>query len=207
MKRGRRLWLLWCTALAMAACTGTYDVEPHEHCRQAGYSIAARLQACTQDGDFANAAYERFNEEYTCIGDSADPELYKCAAQLNAVSCEQVDVWRDDLNRWLSETPVCHEVFGGFAPSQSDLAACSDLTQAVAPKMAVCGTSAPDIAALSVKVQLTLAQTGCAAATSTVVDACKSELAALLCTDNATPDDALSWVALAPSCGSMLVKP
>jgi hypothetical protein len=190
-------------ALGALACAGRYEVESGEHCRQAGYSIAARIQACTQDDDRANAAYERFADDYTCSGDPARDESYGCAIDLNAVTCEQVAAWGDDLDRFIAGTPRCHTVLGGWSGG-STATSCTPLAAALAPKIAACGQSTANLPDLVASVQKTLDLTGCVSAS---VESCKQELEALACSAAATPTDPLVWAGLAPACEALRVKP
>ncbi|MBI3203674.1 MAG: hypothetical protein HYZ29_19200 [Myxococcales bacterium] len=192
-------------ALGLFGCGGLYDVESGEHCRQAGYSIAARIQACTQDDDRANQAYERFSDRYTCSGDPSSDASYGCAIDLNAVTCEEVAQWGDDLDRFIAETPSCHTVLGGWSGGGlPNAAGCTPLAAALAPKVATCGQSSTNLPELVSSVQKALETTGCV---SGPTDDCMKELEALACSASTAPADPLSWAGLAPACDALRVKP
>lgn len=99
--------------LLLAACAST--LEPDDFCTEAGFAIAARTQDCTGDIALAEARYEAFAEAYTCV--EVDPsdtagvvlpeDLYACPLAIRNLPCELVAEYGDDLDRWLTASPVC----------------------------------------------------------------------------------------------------
>lgn len=102
-------WACWLLLLPAAACQ-TYDVDSAEPCRQAGFSIAARTQACTGDADLANARYERFVDQYRCLVKDARVPDFQCAVDVNAVVCTEALAFGDDLDKWLETSKSCSVV-------------------------------------------------------------------------------------------------
>jgi len=102
------------TALMLAPVLGagcaTYDIEPDEPCRQAGYSIASRTFACTGDDQLANARYRRFAGAYRCIAAEATPDTFYCSNALGDRTCAQVLADGDDLDAWLGAGAGCGQV-------------------------------------------------------------------------------------------------
>lgn len=99
--------------LLLFGCASTLD--PEDFCREAGFAIAARTQECTGDDALAERRYEAFEAAYTCEAfDPADtgglvkPEdLYACPLAIRNLPCELVATYGDDLDLWLTASPVC----------------------------------------------------------------------------------------------------
>jgi hypothetical protein len=193
-----------CALGLLGSCNGTFDVEAGEHCRQAGYSIAARTEACTRDRDRANALYERFTKTYLCLGSAKDAANYYCAADLNAATCDQVKLWGSDLEGWITDTTSCHAIIGGRGDPNANPDACGPLAESLASKMAACAPAGKDFVALTASVQLSLGQTGCGEPSAAALSACQAQLTAASCFD--VPDySAMSdWLVVATDCAALL---
>jgi hypothetical protein len=88
-------------------------------CKEVGYAIAGRTVQCTGDEALGNARFEAFEDDYTCVDvpvenltqDTAAPvapqNLYHCPLALRNLPCELVIEYGDDLDRWLTASPVC----------------------------------------------------------------------------------------------------
>lgn len=104
--------------LALTGCITLRTMAPDLPCREAGYAIAARTEACSGDIELANARYDAFVDDYVCIDvDVTDPafngpalspdDLFDCAFSIRELPCEWVDVFGDDLDLWLSVSDAC----------------------------------------------------------------------------------------------------
>lgn len=116
--------LLW-----MAGCGHTLrPVEGTLPCEDTAVAISRRTYECTGDGDLANARYELFWEQYSCVEvdlssdldgawytalESAPGDWFHCAWAVGELACELVDAYGDDLDLWLSASPVCPYVVEG----------------------------------------------------------------------------------------------
>ena len=67
--------LLLC--LLLPGCILAFSaVDPQQPCLEAGYAIAYAIDSCTGDEETANAAFEQFDAEYTCIDRApTDPDI------------------------------------------------------------------------------------------------------------------------------------
>lgn len=105
----------------LAGCTG-YELHEDEPCRDVGYGVSARVFACTEDHDDANAAYELFDDTYGCNNDSLDEiertqgisAMFDCSRRANELTCEQIDAADEidaaDLDAWLLGHPECQAI-------------------------------------------------------------------------------------------------
>ena len=106
----KSLWAYGALGLVAAACAPTYDMDAAEPCRQAGFSIAARTQACTGNADLANARYDKFVSEYRCLVKDARVPDFQCAVDVNALDCMAAAESGDDLDKWLTRSKYCSNV-------------------------------------------------------------------------------------------------
>lgn len=98
---------------ALAGCPTT--LAPDDVCKEVGYAIAGRSEECTGRTDDAEARYEAFAADYTCAElDLVDTgaavraeDLYACPLAIRELPCELVEDYGDDLDRWLTASPVC----------------------------------------------------------------------------------------------------
>ncbi|MEZ4227568.1 MAG: hypothetical protein R3B89_00300 [Polyangiaceae bacterium] len=88
--------------LFLLGCPGSYELDSDEPCRQAGFAIASRNQACSGDADRANALYERFVDEYACAVSKPTQADFRCAYNVNALDCQRVETLGDDLSGYLA---------------------------------------------------------------------------------------------------------
>lgn len=103
-------WAAAGVALA-AGCSGQYDVDRDEPCRNAAYAIASKTHACTGDVDLSNRRYEQARAQFRCT--VATPKLndFLCSSDINDMGCDEVKACGDDLERWLSRpTRSCHPI-------------------------------------------------------------------------------------------------
>lgn len=144
-------WVWGALVFALAACATTYDMDAAEPCRQAGYSIAARTQACTGDGDLANARYEKFAETYRCLVKSARVPDFQCAVDVNATDCAKAVQYGDNLDLWLASSGSCSLVLvhadgspvgTATAETPSVNYQCSKAVQAMMQRVASCAAMA-----------------------------------------------------------------
>jgi hypothetical protein len=106
--------------LLLAACTTS--LEDDDLCKEVGYAIAGRTQECTGDADAAQSRFEALDADYSCVAhdptDTADApgdtgrfiqtqDLYACPLAIRNLPCELVDDYADDLDRWLTASPIC----------------------------------------------------------------------------------------------------
>lgn len=97
--------------LFLLGCATKLDGE--DLCAEVGYAIASRTQTCTGDGERADARYEKFADEYTCVevdlqDEPSHPEdLYACPLAIRNLACELVETYGDDLDAWLGASPAC----------------------------------------------------------------------------------------------------
>jgi len=114
--------------LVVAGCKASWDLEASAPCDHAGFAIASRIHACTGDAAAANAAYERFAKQQTCVleGKQAAPKNFKCSVEIAAVDCKTTKAFGDDIDAWLAIEP-CPALFeepeSGTADTDTDLAA------------------------------------------------------------------------------------
>jgi hypothetical protein len=107
-------------------------------CKEVGYAIAGRTVQCTGDEALGNARFAAFEDDYTCIDvpvenltqDTAAPvapqNLYHCPLAIRNLPCELVLDYGDDLDRWLTASPVCAAITesgGGSAADSASAAA------------------------------------------------------------------------------------
>jgi hypothetical protein len=102
--------------LALAAWSCASPIPPDGFCREVGYAIAAVTQRCTGSVSEARERFEAFEQDLTCREWTAEgwdtapvlPEdLYHCPLAIRALSCEKVDEYGADLDRYLEASPVC----------------------------------------------------------------------------------------------------
>lgn len=99
----------------LGGCAGFTNLPPDHFCLEAGYAIAAVTESCTGDRDLANARFEVFQSSVTCVEiDVADPpsgvlpeQLFDCAFAIQALSCDVVADFGDDISSYLAISPGC----------------------------------------------------------------------------------------------------
>ena len=113
-------------ALALGACTQAIDAD--SPCREVAYAIAARTVECTGDDAAADRRAQSIQGRYTCLapgpeanGDDtasfvAPENLYHCAYTIRALSCAEVDAFGDDLEQWLTVSPICDRILVAVGP-------------------------------------------------------------------------------------------
>ncbi|MFM2247496.1 MAG: hypothetical protein RL071_3570 [Pseudomonadota bacterium] len=106
-----------------AACTRSLDGDAW--CKEAAFAIAGRTEECTGDTSLATARFEAFFDQYTCAdippetmgADTAaavaPQDLAHCALAIRNLPCVLVDDYGDQLDLYLSASPVCAAVVGG----------------------------------------------------------------------------------------------
>jgi len=94
-------------AAASGGCSGVADLSNDEPCKNVGYSIASRTLDCTSDPVRANARYESFRGSTTCIVTQASEVDFECAISVNEATCEDVAMYADDIDLWLSRSASC----------------------------------------------------------------------------------------------------
>ena len=108
------------SAVLVAGALGCRSSLPEDAlCKEVGYAIAGRTVQCTGDEALGDARFESFEDDYTCVDvpvenltqDTAAPvapqNLYHCPLALRNLPCELVIEYGDDLDRWLTASPVC----------------------------------------------------------------------------------------------------
>jgi hypothetical protein len=104
--------------LLLGACSGIQPMPADQPCREAGYAIAARTFACTEDAELSNARYERFEAEYVCVpidlaeapenpANFPEDDYFHCAYAIDGLSCDEVLRRGDDLDAWLRASNAC----------------------------------------------------------------------------------------------------
>lgn len=199
--------------ILLVGCPGSYDMELDEPCRQAGFAIASRHQACTGDADAANALYERFVDEYACTVAKLSKDDYRCAYNLNALDCQAVEALRDDLPGYLTEFG-CIQILrrkdgapmplrssdGTLNPLTTD-AECAAVALRLAEFEAACGGgSASDLYFLIVS-DLAQSYSCSESATDADVNTCRTDLDELRCIDFSIARDLLEAT---PSCQDVI---
>jgi hypothetical protein len=125
----------------LASCQPTYEMDAHEACRNAGFSIASRTLSCTGNGELANQRYDQLVASYRCSVNEVTIDQFECAEQLNAISCSDALAYGDDLAKWLARSKTCGRILTG-GESNPDLPAdnpvCYQVFQAVKDRMAGC---------------------------------------------------------------------
>ncbi|MCB9779874.1 MAG: hypothetical protein H6742_15015 [Alphaproteobacteria bacterium] len=121
------------TALLLATVLGCgttmRPVEGTLPCEDTAVAISRRTFECTADRDLANARYDLFFEQYTCktvdfetdvdapwydVIEDAPGDWFHCSWAVGELPCELVEEYGDDLDRWLSASPVCPYVIDGI---------------------------------------------------------------------------------------------
>lgn len=119
-------------ALALAGCPSLEALPPEQPCVEAGYAISSRTFECTGDEALANARYLAFREAFTCVpippwhlvegpegahleGETGllqwdPPDAFHCAFAIRQLPCEQVELYGDDLDQWLTCSAACARV-------------------------------------------------------------------------------------------------
>ncbi|MCA9640467.1 MAG: hypothetical protein KC492_07205 [Myxococcales bacterium] len=196
-------------ALGVSSCQGSYEMERDEPCRQAGFAIASRNQACNGDADHANALYERFVDEYLCSVTKPSQNAFRCAYNINALGCEEVAAKGDDLNGYLSAngcgvilkrkdgTPI-PQAGGGVTATPL----CASLVLRLAEFESACGDNEPpgDLSLL-IASDLTTDHECAANATPAELATCLSALDGKRCIDFSIARELLDAT---PSCDSVL---
>ena len=102
----------WVSAalLAPLACDSVTDMDAAEPCRQAGFSIAARTEACTKDASLANRRYEALRDRYRCAIQTPTEADFLCSRALLETSCEKVLAYGDDHAAWLGQSLRCLQI-------------------------------------------------------------------------------------------------
>jgi hypothetical protein len=109
--------MITCVGLALVGlvapggCGSVYDMEADEPCRQAGFSIAARTETCTNDADLANQRYETFRDRYRCTIGKATELDFLCSRGILQTPCEDVLRLGDDYDAWLGRDLRCSQIF------------------------------------------------------------------------------------------------
>lgn len=100
--------------LALAGCPK--DLPEDQPCREAAFAIAGRAEQCTGDAELAESLYTAVDEDFRCRIDDfpirdaegdPGPAAYECALVTRNVACELAVAWADDVDAWLSASPVC----------------------------------------------------------------------------------------------------
>ena len=113
-------------ALFWLACASLRPIDGDLPCREAGYAIAWRTLECTGDEALANARYEAFEANYTCVevdyGEVDAENIYlldprdnpgnwfHCSFAIGELPCELVEQYGDALDEWLTASPSCAAV-------------------------------------------------------------------------------------------------
>lgn len=127
------------SAVLVAGALGCRSSLPEDAlCKEVGYAIAGRTVQCTGDEALGNARFEAFEDDYTCVDvpvenltqDTAAPvapqNLYHCPLALRNLPCELVIEYGDDLDRWLTASPVCAFITGPGGGSTDSAAPAAD---------------------------------------------------------------------------------
>lgn len=114
----------------LAGCASLQALPKDSPCVEAGYAISRRTFECTGDDALANARFEAFEKQYSCIelpdwsvdtgvvtkvletdGSGGDglhpPDYFHCAFAIDLLPCELVAEYGDDLDRWLASSNAC----------------------------------------------------------------------------------------------------
>ncbi len=179
-------------------------MEPDEPCRQAGFAIASRTQACTGDADRANALYERFVEEYACRIGKLNKQQYRCAYNVNALDCQQVETFGDDIQQYLTEEG-CYQILsrkdGTPMPVKGDAALvalttdaeCSQVVFRLAELESACGSGGdPADYFLLIATDLALDHSCQEGASASDVAACLADLDQVRCIDFSVGEELLN---------------
>ena len=105
-------------AVLLAGCAVIQPVDPDDPCLEAGYAIAWVSEACAASVEVGNARYERFEQDYACVGRTYDdPELaaagievedlYDCAFAIRQLPCDVVDAYAMDIGAYLDVSEAC----------------------------------------------------------------------------------------------------
>ena len=136
-------------AVLVAGCGNTLRQVPGtQPCEDTAVAISRRTFECTGDRDLANARYERFQAEYTCATvdfeteladawydslESAPGDWFHCAWAVGELACELVELYGDDLDLWLSASPVCPYVVEGVGAGGGEDTADTGVSDEVGP--------------------------------------------------------------------------
>ena len=107
----------------LIGCESLEPISPKAPCVETGYAIARRTFECTGDTEAANARYQQFRSEYSCIAveynkdvvvsqytvdESEQPGNYfHCSFAIGELACELVQDYGNDLELWLDSSPIC----------------------------------------------------------------------------------------------------
>jgi len=112
-KRGVLGTTISLAALMWWGCNPNQPLPPERVCEEVGYAIANRTVACDQGHDLAVARYDRFKAAYSCVAGPNEEEpvdsFYTCPVNIGRIPCDQVELFGDDLDLWLSVDEVCGE--------------------------------------------------------------------------------------------------
>lgn len=94
----------------LIACAHALPEE--QPCIEVETALGARTEQCTGDIDLGMARMEVFEETYTCTipedtTSESSRDLYECALVVRNIACELALEYGDDLDAWLSSSPVC----------------------------------------------------------------------------------------------------
>lgn len=104
------------TLLALFLLGCSHPLPTDQYCKEAAWAIAGRTQECSGDIELAEARYLEFFEQYECVEfdiedyDSAPiayENLFHCPLAIRALPCELAEDYADDLDRWMTASPVC----------------------------------------------------------------------------------------------------
>ena len=115
--------------LVLTACPSLSQMPRDQPCLDAGYAIARRTYECTGDTALGNERFEQFRREFACIdlpkyaidtgrvtrfivatdtgATISPPDYFHCALAIDALACETVTEFGDDIASWLSVSDAC----------------------------------------------------------------------------------------------------
>jgi hypothetical protein len=203
----------------VAGCTGISDMPADEPCKNVGYAVASRTEACLGDGKLANARFTRFQGTYTCTVASPTEQDFTCAVAVNATTCEAVAANGETWDKWLLASPACGTIFrhkdGSPAVPETgdDAVSMNAVCQGISDEAwtqrqrctnnGVVGDKAAGYAELEAALRCTARWP--AGGTPPIATACIAQLDATPCGNVADQKSLVSWVAAAPACSSLLV--
>jgi hypothetical protein len=97
--------------LALIGCAPAWiPMEPQAVCQDVAYAVAARTFECQSDEALATERTAAFEDGYTCLVTSLREPIglyYACPVAVNALSCDEVEAFGDDLDLWLAASDAC----------------------------------------------------------------------------------------------------
>lgn len=198
--------------LLTQACNPIYEMPAEEPCRNAGFSIASRVQGCTGDADHANHLYEQFTSSYSCLVSQATIENFVCSDQILQISCDQVKTNGDSLDLWLS-SKECASILAPRnaigASKTSDNPACLQIFDFVRQELALClspnqngfPVGTPDLATFD-ETYTCLAPLQAGNPQGPSLTTCATDLTNLPCANRSFDE----WIADTPSCATVIEK-